>query len=95
MAIDTKEKFFSRVQKTDDCWIWLGSKNSEGYGKFLFNEGQLAHRYSYLLHYGHLPSCDADGKKLVVMHACDNPECTNPDHLVLGTHKENTRDAME
>ena len=87
-----KERFWRFVEKSEGCWKWNGSKSS-GYGRFSVgskNEGYyLAHRFSWEMH---------NGKKIpegmFVMHKCDNPECTNPDHLLLGTPKENTQDMI-
>jgi hypothetical protein len=69
------------------CIVWTGSKTSNGYGKFHFNgKCGRAHRFSWILHFGEIPA------GLCVMHRCDNPLCTNIEHLSLGTHQENMRD---
>ena len=88
-----EERFWRRVEKTSGCWIWRGGVHSGGYG-FMRGEGGrnapnvTVHRLSYEMHHGPIP----DG--LVVMHACDNPLCVNPDHLSVGTHKDNTQDMI-
>jgi hypothetical protein len=86
------ERFWKFVEKSNGCWSWNGNK-SNGYGRFAVGakkEGYfLAHRFSWELHNNaKIP----DG--MFVMHKCDNPECTNPDHLMLGTPKENTQDMI-
>lgn len=68
-----------------ECWIWTSKCRSGPYGLL---EGQLAHRFSWALHFGPIP----DG--LWVLHKCDNGLCVNPAHLFLGNAKDNTRDAM-
>lgn len=86
------DRFWFKVQKTDECWLWIGGqrKNSRGnsnYGTFCLNgKDRYAHRISYLIAYGNLPS------ELDVLHHCDNTLCVRPDHLWLGTHTDNMRD---
>src|SRR6266699_7199481 len=73
------ERFWSHVQRTDDCWLWAAAKNPKGYGIFNIdkkrNKNELAHRISYRLHYGAIPT------HLRVLHHCDTPSCVNPSHL--------------
>jgi hypothetical protein len=82
-------RFLTKIRKgaEGECWKWNGSKSKYGYGRFSFRlEMILAHRISYFLFKGKI------GKSLV-LHKCDNPECTNPDHLFLGTHDDNMKDS--
>jgi len=81
--------FWSKVVKRegDKCWDWAGHTRWDGYGRFRHqHKAVFAHRYSYELHHGQIP----DG--MSVMHTCDNPICTNPKHLRVGTHQENMDD---
>jgi hypothetical protein len=72
------------------CWVWNGPKRNGGYGRFRVNNKKTeAHRYSYELHKGKIP----DG--LIVLHACDNPSCVNPEHLNAGTVQDNIKDMIE
>ena len=85
-----------RVDATDPhgCWPWLGVKNQRGYGMITERIGRYerrtmgAHRASWVVHNGPIP----DGQ--IVLHRCDNPSCCRPDHLFLGTHKDNTADML-
>lgn len=81
-------KFISGTSK-DKCWKWLGTKHFKGYGIFTLSGKKLkAHRASYMLHHGEIP------EGMHILHTCDNPECTNPDHLYAGTNDDNVRDKM-
>lgn len=80
--------FWSQVDKTGDCWLWTGPVNSgNGYGRFSFEWREVyAHRVSYELNCGPIP---ADRQ---ICHHCDNHLCVRPDHLFLGTQRENNLD---
>lgn len=86
------QRFWFKVDIQDGgrCWEWLGHRNRWGYGAFWLNGKHLrAHRFVYELIHGPIP----DG--LVVMHSCDNPACVRPDHLSLGTHRDNWLDSKK
>lgn len=81
------ERFWAKVRKTDDCWLWTASADGKGYGKMLVDgKLQQAHRLSWLIHTGESPG------DWHVCHKCDNPPCVRPDHLFLGTAVDNMRD---
>lgn len=87
-----KERFLRNVNRGsgDECWTYGRNKS---YGRIrLGGKGSkhiAAHRLSYFIAFGFMPT-----KHLVVMHKCDNPRCVNPNHLCLGTFKDNTYDAL-
>lgn len=73
------------------CWLWLGAVKSNGYGNVSLGGGKFtqAHRASYIAFVGAIPV------GMVICHQCDNKLCVNPDHLKLGTYKDNSREARE
>lgn len=83
-------RFWRKVQKTDGCWLWMASKNKDGYGEFFGEAGKhiSAHRFSYFIHYGEIPA------GMCVCHECDNPSCVKPEHLFLGTVEDNRNDKL-
>ncbi len=82
----TIRRFWSKVDTTGDCWIWLAS-TSDGYGNFwMDNRKWKAHRFSYELEHGPIP------EGLIICHRCDDRKCVRPEHLFLGTHKDNSQD---
>jgi len=75
------------------CWLWTAARSPSGYGRIGIGgragNARQAHRISWGLHRGEIPK----GKE--VCHRCDTPSCVNPDHLFLGSHQENMRDAVQ
>jgi hypothetical protein len=83
-----EKRFWAKVQKTDGCWNWVGG-GSKGRGQIGLNDRvYLAYRISWELAYGTAPG------KLWILHKCDNPACVRPDHLFLGTNRDNIDDSM-
>jgi len=92
-----KANFWAKVNKTDGCWLWLGATGASrcGRNKLLYygnfrvgNRMVTAHRASWMIHFGVIPA------GIFVCHHCDVPLCVRPDHLFLGTPKDNIQDAV-
>ena len=88
-----RDRFYKKVIVNDcDCWGWTGAKswkeNGGGfYGRINLNGVNIsAHRASYIIHKGEIP------EGMCVRHVCDNKECTNPNHLILGSVSDNNKD---
>ncbi len=92
--ISATERFAKKwiPEPNSGCWLWEGAHVPFGYG--IMGRGgrgagnHYAHRLSYEIYVGPVP----DGMK--VLHSCDNPPCVNPDHLFLGTQKNNMEDKV-
>lgn len=78
-------RFWAKVNKTETCWLWTGSRKPEGYGEFGIGGRRktLAHRYSYELAKGPIPA------GLVIDHLCRVRACVNPAHLEAVTQQTN------
>lgn len=85
------QRFMSKilVNPVTDCWEWTAYRQKQGYGCFSYHGIQrLAHRASWELHFGRIPS----GKD--ILHKCDNPPCVNPSHLFIGDDFINQQDRV-
>lgn len=91
------EKFWEKVDQrgADECWPWLAGRSAPPRGRSIYGlvyrggKTVKAHRVAYTITKGEIP----DG--MVVRHTCDNGICVNPNHLILGTQKQNVWDRYE
>lgn len=88
--LHTQARFWSKVDKQGECWLWKGRTNRHGYGVFDMpgKEGPptLAHRVASILADGPI------GEGIYVLHHCDTPGCVRPAHLYRGSQTDNMRD---
>lgn len=76
------------------CWLWMGQQLRHGYGLLGYGRGRTqAHRLAWVLAHGPIPTGDGY-HGTCVLHRCDNPPCVNPDHLFLGSNRDNDKDRV-
>lgn len=82
--VETRERFWSKVSKTDGCWLWTGARTSNGYGNFWLDGSYVGtHRWAYEQEHGPIPH------DLVLDHLCRRRECVRPSHLEAVTQRQN------
>lgn len=84
------QRFWVKVDTTGDCWLWIGSRDVNGYGRIKAGRPSpsLAHRVAYELSVGEI----LDGME--IDHRCHNRSCVNPSHLRLATSKQNKENLL-
>lgn len=92
------DRFWSKVTRTSDCWLWIAGKDKDGYGKFAITAPRglrpkqlhvRAHRLSWEMVHGPAPVAS------VTLHSCDTPACVRPEHLSIGTQALNRLDCVQ
>lgn len=82
--------FWSRVDRSGDCWEWRGYRDRQGYGMVtrtaISPSPLLVHRYVWMRLHGPIEA------GVVIRHRCDNPPCVNPAHLLHGSQADNIKD---
>lgn len=83
-GLTLEQRFWAKVRKTDECWVWTASVNGDGYGQIKV-DGRLrkAHRLAWEMTNGPIP------KGMHIDHRCANPLCVNPAHLRIVTNAQN------
>ncbi|MGQ7776849.1 HNH endonuclease signature motif containing protein [Bacillus sp. WC2507] len=86
-----QERFDAKwIEDENGCWNWTAYRNEDGYGQFNVNgKTKRANRVAYQLHKGDIP------RGLEVCHTCEISPCVNPDHLILGTQKQNNQHKID
>ena len=86
-----EDRFWQKVNKSGDCWLWTGAQYSTGYGVLNIGQNKLtgAHRVGW-----ELQSKEEIPDNLYVLHHCDIRLCVKYEHLFLGTQKDNIQDML-
>lgn len=91
LGLKVVRRFAKKVEEqANGCWTWTGCRVPRGYGQFYPTTGRMvyAHRFAWMLFGGAIPN------KKLVLHHCDSPPCVCPQHLFIGSHKDNLMDAF-
>jgi hypothetical protein len=92
MTIYDRKRWFTNLytEQSSGCWHWLGAVDKDGYGQTSIKRRPLkAHRVAYELFKGEIP------RGMQVIHSCHNPTCVNPDHLSIGSGKDNMQSSKK
>lgn len=90
MKLEKKLQNNSHYIPVNGCVLWTAAQTSDGYGIVYWEKkDQLAHRLSYSNKHGDIPT------GMCILHKCDTPCCINPDHLFIGTKKDNAIDRIK
>lgn len=89
-----RNRFWSKVARSpvaDGCWEWTAYRTPYGYGQFTLAKGHfvLAHNVAFAMTQGQI----LPGQ--VIRHRCDNPPCVRPEHLLIGSQRDNALDSVE
>ena len=87
--MDFHTRLWSKIDVAQcwECWDWKANTCKGGYGRIsIGGKGKQAHRVVWEVINGPIPS------GMCICHHCDNPSCCNPNHLFIGTHRDNARD---
>jgi hypothetical protein len=95
LSVPVAKRFWSKVKKTSGCWLWVGSTKhkdpSRAYGEIrVSGRKRPATQVMWELKHG-----KPWPKGMLACHTCDTPLCVHPDHIFVGTHKDNSQDALK
>lgn len=90
LARTVEERFWIKVDKSGDCWLWTSATDSGGYPIFSLpgHRSIRVHRYMWEMHNGAIP------ENMFICHTCDVRNCIRIDHLFVGSHDENMQDMV-